>query len=114
VEKIMKNLLHLPRWVGEALKTDAVVAALAKKYFHSRNFLFLGRNLNYPIALEGALKLKEISYIHAEGYPAGELKHGPIALIDEDMPVDGHRHSRARLRQGDDQLWKKCPPGGGG
>ncbi|HNC75674.1 MAG TPA: isomerizing glutamine--fructose-6-phosphate transaminase, partial [Elusimicrobiota bacterium] len=87
VEKIMKNLLHLPRWVGEALKTDSVVAALAKKYFHSRNFLFLGRNLNYPIALEGALKLKEISYIHAEGYPSGELKHGPIALIDEDMPV---------------------------
>ena len=87
VENIMRNLLHLPRWVGESLKTEAVVAALAKKYFHSRNFLFLGRNLNYPIALEGALKLKEISYIHAEGYPSGELKHGPIALIDEDMPV---------------------------
>lgn len=87
VEKIMQNLLHLPHWVGEAVKTEPAVAALAKKYFHSRNFLFLGRNLNYPIALEGALKLKEISYIHAEGYPSGELKHGPIALIDEDMPV---------------------------
>ncbi|MBL8024024.1 MAG: glutamine--fructose-6-phosphate transaminase (isomerizing) [Elusimicrobia bacterium] len=87
VETIMKNLLHLPRWVGDALKTEAAVSLIAKKYFHSRHFLFLGRNLNYPIALEGALKLKEISYIHAEGYPAGELKHGPIALIDEDMPV---------------------------
>jgi glucosamine--fructose-6-phosphate aminotransferase (isomerizing) len=87
VEKIMQNLLHLPRWVGEAVKTEPVVKALAKKFFHARNFLFLGRNLNYPIAMEGALKLKEISYIHAEGYPSGELKHGPIALIDEDMPV---------------------------
>lgn len=87
VEKIMQNLLHLPRWIGEALKMDSAVAALAKKFFHSRHFLYLGRHLNYPIALEGALKLKEISYIHAEGYPAGELKHGPIALIDEDMPV---------------------------
>jgi len=87
VEKIMQNLLHLPHWVGEALKCEPATIALAKKYFHSRNFLFLGRNLNYPIALEGALKLKEISYIHAEGYPSGELKHGPIALIDEDMPV---------------------------
>jgi glucosamine--fructose-6-phosphate aminotransferase (isomerizing) len=87
VEKIMQNLLHLPHWVGEALKCEPATVALAKKYFHSRNFLFLGRNLNYPIALEGALKLKEISYIHAEGYPSGELKHGPIALIDEDMPV---------------------------
>ncbi|MBL0059256.1 MAG: glutamine--fructose-6-phosphate transaminase (isomerizing) [Elusimicrobia bacterium] len=87
VEKIMQNLLHLPHWVGEAVKTEPVVKALAKKFFHARNFLYLGRNLNYPIAMEGALKLKEISYIHAEGYPSGELKHGPIALIDEDMPV---------------------------
>jgi glucosamine--fructose-6-phosphate aminotransferase (isomerizing) len=87
LEEIMNDLLHLPRWVGDALKLEPAVALLAKKYSHSRHFLFLGRNLNYPIALEGALKLKEISYIHAEGYPAGELKHGPIALIDEDMPV---------------------------
>ena len=60
---------------------------LARRYFRAENFLFLGRGINYPIALEGALKLKEISYIHAEGYPAGEMKHGPIALIDESMPV---------------------------
>ena len=60
---------------------------LARKYHRSQNFLYLGRGINYPIALEGALKLKEISYIHAEGYPAGEMKHGPIALIDEHMPV---------------------------
>ncbi len=60
---------------------------MPKKFSNKRDFLFLGRNLNYPIALEGALKLKEISYIHAEGYPAGEMKHGPIALIDENMPI---------------------------
>ena len=60
---------------------------LARKYHRAQNFLYLGRGINYPIALEGALKLKEISYIHAEGYPAGEMKHGPIALIDENMPV---------------------------
>ena len=60
---------------------------LARQYFRAENFLYLGRGINYPIALEGALKLKEISYIHAEGYPAGEMKHGPIALIDENMPV---------------------------
>ena len=61
--------------------------AIAKRYYKKRNFLYLGRGINYPIALEGALKLKEISYIHAEGYAAGEMKHGPIALIDKDMPV---------------------------
>jgi glucosamine--fructose-6-phosphate aminotransferase (isomerizing) len=63
------------------------VADVARRFAHRDNFLYLGRGINYPIALEGALKLKEISYIHAEGYPAGEMKHGPIALIDEDMPV---------------------------
>jgi glucosamine--fructose-6-phosphate aminotransferase (isomerizing) len=63
------------------------VEQLAGDLYHYTDFLFLGRGINYPIALEGALKLKEISYIHAEGYPAGEMKHGPIALIDEDMPV---------------------------
>jgi len=60
---------------------------MSRRFFKSSDFLFLGRGINYPIALEGALKLKEISYIHAEGYPAGEMKHGPIALIDEKMPV---------------------------
>ena len=63
------------------------MAAIAKQFYRHTNFLYLGRGINYPIALEGALKLKEISYIHAEGYPAGEMKHGPIALIDEKMPV---------------------------
>jgi glucosamine--fructose-6-phosphate aminotransferase (isomerizing) len=63
------------------------VEQIAKRYFKANDFLYLGRGPNYPVALEGALKLKEISYIHAEGYPAGEMKHGPIALIDENMPV---------------------------
>jgi glucosamine--fructose-6-phosphate aminotransferase (isomerizing) len=71
----------------QALQLDAAVEAIARVYQHASDFLYLGRGVNYPIALEGALKLKEISYIHAEGYPAGEMKHGPIALIDENMPV---------------------------
>jgi glucosamine--fructose-6-phosphate aminotransferase (isomerizing) len=87
VQNIMKDLLLLPRFITEALGLEEDIAAIAKKFYQSANFLFLGRNLNYPIALEGALKLKEISYIHAEGYPSGELKHGPIALIDQNMPV---------------------------
>ena len=81
------ELLRLPQVVERAIKASAMMERVAEK-FHSRaDFLFLGRGINYPIALEGALKLKEISYIHAEGYPAGEMKHGPIALIDENMPV---------------------------
>jgi glucosamine--fructose-6-phosphate aminotransferase (isomerizing) len=80
-------LLKLPKRMEEVLEMDPQVKAVAKKYAHARDFLYLGRGTNYPIALEGALKLKEISYIHAEGYPAGEMKHGPIALIDENMPV---------------------------
>ena len=64
-----------------------MIERVAKKYGQARDFLYLGRGINYPVALEGALKLKEISYIHAEGYPAGEMKHGPIALINEEMPV---------------------------
>jgi len=71
----------------EVLKSSSQVAEIAKKYLYAKDFLYLGRGINYPIALEGALKLKEISYIHAEGYPAGEMKHGPIALIDREMPV---------------------------
>lgn len=86
-----RNVLHavveLPAALSQTLKVDTEVAAVAKKFFQARDFLFLGRGRCYPIALEGALKLKEISYIHAEGYPAGEMKHGPIALIDEKMPV---------------------------
>jgi len=66
---------------------EAPIKQIAERYAHARDFLYLGRGINYPVALEGALKLKEISYIHAEGYSAGEMKHGPIALIDEHMPV---------------------------
>jgi len=69
------------------LAREAAVERVAKKYGNASDFLYLGRGVNYPVALEGALKLKEISYIHAEGYPAGEMKHGPIALINEEMPV---------------------------
>jgi glucosamine--fructose-6-phosphate aminotransferase (isomerizing) len=72
--------------VAQALRTNDVVQRIARKYHRCRNFLYLGRQYNYPVALEGALKLKEISYIHAEGYPAAEMKHGPIALVDEHTP----------------------------
>jgi glucosamine--fructose-6-phosphate aminotransferase (isomerizing) len=81
------DITHLPQLVSQTLECDPQVAELASALHNYRDFLFLGRGINYPIALEGALKLKEISYIHAEGYPAGEMKHGPIALIDENMPV---------------------------
>ncbi|MFY9820680.1 MAG: glutamine--fructose-6-phosphate transaminase (isomerizing) [Thermoanaerobaculia bacterium] len=81
-------LSRLPQAVDEVIRRqEAHMDKLARRYHQSRNFLYLGRGINYPIALEGALKLKEISYIHAEGYPAGEMKHGPIALIDESLPV---------------------------
>ncbi|ULA65061.1 MAG: hypothetical protein LZF86_190357 [Nitrospira sp.] len=83
----LDRLVQLPSLVEQVLGREAEVVAIAKRYHKKRNFLFLGRGINYPIALEGSLKLKEISYIHAEGYPAGEMKHGPIALIDKDMPV---------------------------
>jgi glucosamine--fructose-6-phosphate aminotransferase (isomerizing) len=86
-EQLLQDLIELPRLVGKVLAKDNEYEALAQCYFKCRDFLYLGRGLNYPIALEGALKLKEISYIHAEGYPAGEMKHGPIALIDENVPV---------------------------
>ena len=83
----LEDLDHLPRWIEETLQCEDVVKAVAQRFHQHRSFLYLGRGINYPIALEGALKLKEISYIHAEGYPAGEMKHGPIALVDEQMPV---------------------------
>ena len=81
------ELIKLPRKIESALELDPQIQEIAKKFKDATNFLFLGRGNQFPIALEGALKLKEISYIHAEGYPAGEMKHGPIALIDEQMPV---------------------------
>ncbi len=83
----LQELLKLPTWVQETLDLDEKIRETARRYMEARNFLYLGRGLHYPIALEGALKLKEISYIHAEGYAAGEMKHGPIALIDREMPV---------------------------
>ena len=85
--KRIQELLEIPRLMEATLELDAPVAELARELFHYQNFLYLGRGIHYPIALEGALKLKELSYIHAEGYAAGEMKHGPIALIDESMPV---------------------------
>ncbi|HHG74054.1 MAG TPA: isomerizing glutamine--fructose-6-phosphate transaminase, partial [Persephonella sp.] len=86
-EYVYNQLLHIPSKVEDILNKDNYIKEIAHRYMNASDFLFLGRNINYPIALEGALKLKEISYIHAEGYPAGEMKHGPIALIDEKMPV---------------------------
>ena len=83
----LKELLKLPMWVQETLDLDQEIRETGRRYMNAHNFLYLGRGIHYPIALEGALKLKEISYIHAEGYAAGEMKHGPIALIDETMPV---------------------------
>ena len=85
-EKI-NALQKIPKQIEEILKMDSEIKKIAKKYFKFNNFLYLGRGYNFPVALEGALKLKEISYIHAEGYPAAEMKHGPIALIDKNMPV---------------------------
>ena len=85
--RIVKGLSEIPAKIEEVLKTNEKVADLARTFTYAHNFLYLGRGFSYPVALEGALKLKEISYIHAEGYPAAEMKHGPIALIDSDMPV---------------------------
>ena len=85
--RIVKGLSMIPEVIKEVLQTNTKVADLARTFTYAHNFLYLGRGYSYPVALEGALKLKEISYIHAEGYPAAEMKHGPIALIDSDMPV---------------------------
>jgi len=85
--RLIDDLALLPNLAGRVLERDDEYRDLANLFYKASNFLFIGRGINYPIAMEGALKLKEISYIHAEGYPAGEMKHGPIALIDEVMPV---------------------------
>ena len=85
--KVTKGLSEIPEKIREVLQSNDKVADLARTFTYAHNFLYLGRGFSYPVALEGALKLKEISYIHAEGYPAAEMKHGPIALIDSDMPV---------------------------
>ena len=86
-KNLINALRHIDQDVTSILKISDKVKKVAKKTWKSDNFLYLGRGINFPVALEGALKLKEISYIHAEGYPAAEMKHGPIALIDENMPV---------------------------
>jgi glucosamine--fructose-6-phosphate aminotransferase (isomerizing) len=83
----LAELTRVPHLMERVLEGEPQVEDLSRALSHARDFLFLGRGVNYPIALEGALKLKEISYLHAEGYPAGEMKHGPIALVDEDLPV---------------------------
>jgi glucosamine--fructose-6-phosphate aminotransferase (isomerizing) len=86
-KKLVDQLLHLPRQLEDILRRDSIYEDLTKVLFRASDFLYLGRGVHFPIALEGALKLKEISYIHAEGYPAGEMKHGPNALIDENLPA---------------------------
>jgi len=85
--EIVSEMQALPAKVQKILDNHEVIKGIAKEYHECHNFLYLGRGYNFPVALEGALKLKEISYIHAEGYPAAEMKHGPIALIDANMPV---------------------------
>ena len=87
VREVLTALEAIPAKIEDCLELDAQIQEIAKEYHDAKNFLYLGRGYNFPVALEGALKLKEISYIHAEGYPAAEMKHGPIALIDEEMPV---------------------------
>ncbi|MDX1996098.1 MAG: glutamine--fructose-6-phosphate transaminase (isomerizing) [Thermoanaerobaculia bacterium] len=96
----LSGLAHLPLAITEALGAEAQIEEMARRFSRSEDFLYLGRGIHYPIALEGALKLKEISYIHAEGYPAGEMKHGPIALIDDELPV-------VALATGDDVVYEK-------
>ena len=85
--RVLKELYQLPKTIEKVLKSNPLIEGISENYLEAQNFLYLGRGYHFPIALEGALKLKEISYIHAEGYPAAEMKHGPIALIDENMPV---------------------------
>ena len=98
-KQLVHALIEVPRHMSEALALEPQIEHLARELAKSRDVLYLGRGTSYPLALEGALKLKEISYIHAEGYAAGELKHGPIALIDETMPVIVHRAVRPRVRK---------------
>jgi glucosamine--fructose-6-phosphate aminotransferase (isomerizing) len=86
-QELLAMLMRVPALLEKTLELNSRIEKIAKKFMNAKDFLYLGRGINYPIALEGALKLKEISYIHAEGYPAGEMKHGPIALIDENLPV---------------------------
>jgi len=86
-QQALGSLHEVPGWIEEALRTDEMCRCYADQLYKSKDFIFVGRDIDYPIALEGALKLKEVSYIHAEGYPTGELKHGPAALVSEAMPI---------------------------
>jgi len=85
--EMLREVLRVPSLIEEMLAAEGRIQEVARRFYQARGFFFLGRGINFPVALEGALKLKEISYIHAEAYPAGELKHGPLALVDKDMPV---------------------------
>ena len=85
--EVIRELTVIPAKIKKILISNPKIAELSRIFTYAHNFLYLGRGFNYPVALEGALKLKEISYIHAEGYPAAEMKHGPIALVDTDMPI---------------------------
>ena len=86
-EENIKNLKKIPEAIKESLKSENNIQLIAKEFLNAKGAMFLGRGSSFPIALEGALKLKELSYLHAEGYPAGEMKHGPLALIEEGLPV---------------------------
>ena len=86
-KKLISNLKNLPQLIKETLKEEQKIQLIAKDIYNSKGSMFLGRGSSYPIAMEGALKLKELSYLHAEGYPAGEMKHGPLALIEDGLPV---------------------------
>ena len=86
-QQLIGELADIPNKMEVVLKQDPMIKDMSRMFTYAHNFLYLGRGINYPVALEGALKLKEISYIHAEGYPAAEMKHGPIALVDQDMPI---------------------------
>ena len=86
-QRFLKELLAIPEKMNQILKQSKQIERIATKYLKDKNFLFLGRGVNYPVALEGSLKLKEISYIHSEAYPAGEMKHGPLAIVEKDFPV---------------------------
>ncbi|MDQ3088966.1 MAG: SIS domain-containing protein, partial [Acidobacteriota bacterium] len=106
VIKHAQELIELPQKIEEVLSYADTIEEMSKEFFRARDFLYLGRGINFPVALEGALKLKEISYIHAEGYPAGEMKHGPNALIDEKLPVvfintreEGNENSELRYEK---------------
>lgn len=86
-QQLIGELADIPNKMEVVLKQAPMIKDVSRMFTYAHNFLYLGRGINYPVALEGALKLKEISYIHAEGYPAAEMKHGPIALVDQDMPI---------------------------